>query len=371
MHGGWPIRLVPLDSELLSSCLARNAYAHGSTPYRFLNIFWEHDPVWNRDFDRGPEGLSRTCRRSGALDWPADIAGRLGLPRGVVEHASLAGWRARLAGPRWPAGDTPLVLSAGVHHRTRTRHALQFCPECLAEGTPYFRKEWRLAFVVICPGHRRALMDGCGHCGAPVVPHRSFTGGVTGCHACGLQIMGGGSTRTASLVPERASATQTALLATLRDETWEGSGPWRDRDVFDVVRCLIAVSAPDQVHARLRAVFGLGDLRKENDRLRFEQCRHVVRTPWLELVAAWMFDWPRSFRDGADAAGLSRRSFARSRVPAELADEVARLPIGVTRDRTWVPILDEPVLRRLRRTDPAAYSRERAARILDACGRTP
>jgi hypothetical protein len=63
IRGGWNYRLPPPPGELLSSCLARNAHALGCTPYRFLNMFWEGDPVWNRDFDRDPAGLSRAGRR--------------------------------------------------------------------------------------------------------------------------------------------------------------------------------------------------------------------------------------------------------------------------------------------------------------------
>lgn len=57
--GRWSRRLPPLPGELLSSCLARNAAAHGTTPYRFLALFWHGDPAWERDFDRDPASLLR------------------------------------------------------------------------------------------------------------------------------------------------------------------------------------------------------------------------------------------------------------------------------------------------------------------------
>ena len=367
--GGWTRRLPPLPGELLTSCLARNAEAHGLTAYRLPALFWHGDPVWERDFDRDPGGLSRVRRGSAAPDWFDDLARAMDVPRGVLQDATLAGWRARLAGPRRLGGDTPLVLSAGVHHRTRTRHALQFCPDCLLEGAPFFRKEWRLAFVVACPRHRRALADACGHCDAPVVPHRSLTGRLVDCHACGRFI---GSGRSASGGPGVSAATlalQEGLEATLRGEAGGVAGPWVDREVFDVVRCLIAASAPAPVHARLRAALALDEAPARGDeRLRLEQCRLAGRAPCLGLAAAWMADWPGPFRIGADAAGLTRRSFARLNLPPPLAAEVARLPVGKRRDRTWEPVLEEPVLRRLRRTDPVAYRQVRAQRILEHCG---
>ena len=85
----------------------------------------------------------------------------------------------------------------------------------------------------------------------------------------------------------------------------------------------------------------------------------------------WMSDWPNAFHIGARAAGLTRRSFARAIPSPAVAEEVKRLPTGIARDRSWVPVLDEPVLRRLRRQDPAAYRQLRARRILLAVGWEP
>ena len=368
----WTRQLPPLPGELLSSCLARNAHAHGSSAYRFLNLLWQDDPVWNRDFDRDPGSFGRIGRRPGIPDWLDDIALRIGVSRDVVEAATLAGYRTRLAGSRRMGGDTSLLLSAGIHHRTRTRHALQFCPDCLEQGTPHFRKEWRLAFSVVCLKHGKPLAEGCGRCGAPVAPHRSFTGMLTGCHACGGDITKGNFHTTSAPVPLQARALQDALLRALPDGGTASYGPWPGREVFDAVRCLLAVSAPSPVSTRLRRSLGLGEAPLTGkERLRFEQCRHGTRATWLETVAMWMSDWPNAFHIGARAAGLTRRSFARAIPSPAVAEEVRRLPAGIARDRSWVPVLDEPVLRRLRRQDPAAYSQLRARRILLAVGWEP
>ena len=377
--GGWTRRLIPLPGELLSSCLARNAYAHGSTPYRFLGLFWHRDPVWERDFDRAPAELLRTVRGPGAPDWLDDVAGKLCVPRETVEQATLAGLRERLGGPKTPArGDTPLVLSAGVHHRVRTRHALQFCPECLDEGVPHFRREWRLGFVACCETHGTAMLDACPHCGANAAPHRSMTTRVTDCHRCGLSLARRGARGPGSTpgVPPGVAALQRRLLAILSDHTAQpdqagstAGAPWRGRAAFDVVRSLMAVSTAPAVHRPLRAALDLAPApAATGERARFEQARLAARVPMLETAAAWASDWPRSFRHGAEAAGLTKRTFSRKKLAPALAAEVRRLPPGVRRDRTWVPLLDEPVLNRLRRTDPAAYRQERARRILNAVG---
>lgn len=367
---GWRFRLAPLPGELLSSCLARNAFAHGSTPYRFMNLFWEGEAIWNRDFDRDPARLLRRDRRKGAADWFDDLAEHLGTPRRAIEGATLHDFRRLFRDGRASdsnAGDVALILSAGVYHRTRTRHALQFCPGCLAHGVPHFRKAWRLGFVVACPEHGCLLLDACDRCGAAVVPHRSMTTGVADCHECGASIfrvpddegaVGGGVIRL-----------QRSLLGALDDEGIRepSVGPWPARDLPGIVRALLGVSASWRVHAGLRDALCLGRWPFEGGaRMRFEQSRLAVRMPWLETVAAWMADWPASFRVGAAATGLTQRSFARVGGVTAIEEEIRRLPPGMRRDRSWKPVLEEPVLRRLRRMDPPAYATLRAARMMAA-----
>ena len=109
----------------------------------------------------------------------------------------------------------------------------------------------------------------------------------------------------------------------------------------------------------------------ETGRRRFEQSRSEARSIWIETIASWLDNWPDAFRAGATAAGLTRRSFLRVRVPELLAREVELLPEGIMRPRTYVPLLDDPVLRRLRRLDPGQYRMLRARRILARLGRAP
>src|SRR5262249_54090846 len=37
---------------------------------------------------------------------------------------------------------------------------------------PYFRRMWRLGFIVACPSHGVILRDSCPKCGKPACPHR-------------------------------------------------------------------------------------------------------------------------------------------------------------------------------------------------------
>ena len=368
----WTYRQPPLPGELLSSCLARNAAAHGTTPYRFLALFWHRDPVWERDFDRDPGALARLDHMPCASNWLDDLAERLGVPRSAVEDTTLARWREWLGDGLHPqAGDTPLILSAGVFHRTRTRYALQFCPRCLAEGRPHFRKVWRLGFVLACDIHEQPLLDCCTWCDAPVIPHRSMTPRLTDCHRCG-RFVGGRADRHVEPVPEAAFALQRHLASVLRGGGNQDTGPLGAGEAFATVRALLAASASPRAHHLLRRALGLGAVTGEKpDRRRFEHARHAVRAPWLETVAAWLREWPHDFLMGADAMGASQRAFARCRLPSMLAAQVARLPRRKYKPRRpWQSLLDERTLRRLRRTDKTAYHVERAERVLRAVGRT-
>lgn len=144
-------------------------------------------------------------------------------------------------------------------------------------------------------------------------------------------------------------------------------GPWTDRAALDGIRCLIGIAANRRLHPALREGLGLPAAPLPTGvRLYIELLRADARVTLLETAATWLADWPAGFRAGAGAAGLTRRTFARAHVPEALAAEVARLPPGNRRDNAWRPVLEEPVLRRLRRRDPARYRAVRAERIIEA-----
>lgn len=368
--GTWTRRLSPLPGELLTSCLARNALAHGTSPTRFLSLFWPREQPWSVDLDRDLPGLRTRGGAQAGGGWPDMLADALGVPRAAVLDATLDGYRRAVTGRAPNArGRTPLVLSAGLAAQKRRLHALQFCPTCLSEGIPHFRRGWRLAFAVGCPRHGRPLEDACPRCGAAVAPHRTATARITDCHAClrPLLVRPGAVERQ---VAAPVAALQAALTDLLSGPGSAAIGPWTDWAAFDGVRCLIGFAATRAVYPDLRRGLGLpgADL-PSGVRLYLEDLRVDARTVVLETVAAWLSDWPAGFHAGAAAAGLTQRSFSRLRTPPELAAEVAKLPAGRRRDNAWRPVLEEPVLKRLRRRDPARYRMIRAERILAEVGR--
>lgn len=77
-------------------------------------------------------------------------------------------------------------MAVDVYHRLRKKYGLQFCPDCLSEEEPYFRKSWRLALTTLCPIHRRYLHDKCPYCKEPINFHRLdfSTGPISLCYNC-------------------------------------------------------------------------------------------------------------------------------------------------------------------------------------------
>jgi hypothetical protein len=224
--------------------------------------------------------------------------------------------------------------------------------------------------VVSCPHHKLPLRDSCPHCDAPVIPHRSLRLQLIDCHSCGSPIISPhpGSKHGSDTIPAALAALQRDLLAILTS-CGEARAPLTaQRGSLSMLRALLAVSASSNVRNKLSSYFGMAPLFPTQQRMRFEHIRIDDRIAWLTIIATWIGDWPRSFFAGANAAGLTRRTFARTNPSAALTEAIMDLPSGQTRERTWVPILEDPELLRLRRRNPTEYQVTRARRILEACG---
>jgi hypothetical protein len=244
-------------------------------------------------------------------------------------------------------------------------HGLQYCPECLATGTPYFRKTWRLGFVVSCEKHGVSLRDACPHCGFPIVPHRLVGQNFEACENCRKALSA--QPEAGATIPEPVVKLQRTLLKVLRGERKHLVGAWSTPEAFIALRTLLTVMHPRPVHLALRNFSGLDAfecLRMEPKR--FEHARHADRLILLETLTNWISDWPASFRRGALAVGLTQRSFHRTAQPDQLTVEVSRLPCGKPRMHVYQPILQEKSLKRLRRHNPDAYRRTRAKLLIEA-----
>lgn len=159
----WPIRYKPLPDELLSCWLVRLAHGHGLKVQTFCNlIFGNRNQVWNRDIDRL------------APMWLVDeLSRRTGTPLIDAWGTTLRTYEGVLYRQFRSVGTLHWVLPLKMYHRKRNGFGLQFCPVCLAsDAVPYFRKEWRVAFVTVCRRHGNMLLDRCPVCGTAVAVHR-------------------------------------------------------------------------------------------------------------------------------------------------------------------------------------------------------
>jgi hypothetical protein len=142
------------------------------------------------------------------------------------------------------------------------------------------------------------------------------------------------------------------------------------RDRVHSIRTLVGVATPSASSRAKGSDAAFGTILGTRRRIQFERARWSDRLRLLRSVGAFLSDWPDSFRRAAAEIGWTQKTFARRALSVELADEVARLPVGQTRRREWRPLLFDSQLRRLQRADPAQARALRAERLLRIAGRT-
>lgn len=171
---------------------------------------WPKWRVWTIDADR----YLALERAQAAASW-------FGITADEVAATTLEGIGRRLHGTVEPTRALwPWIVAQGSRNRLR-RAGLPFCPGCLAaDEQPYFRLDWRIAWVVGCAHHRTRLLDRCDRCRAIVEPHRSVaaTGDLAHCVQCGFDL------RRSPCHPVDADAMEFQLLAD--DVFASGTGRW-------------------------------------------------------------------------------------------------------------------------------------------------
>lgn len=190
----FPIHLKPKGDELLSSWLVRLSIAHGLSPSDLDRILYPVSNVhlWGLDIDLGSK--RNGYPQSGSRDRLFSILSeKTGTPLDKVRRTTLDEYEKRLFYRLYGRNLYSWILPSDFNPSRQSRgFGMQACPLCLdRDGKPYFRRRWRLAFVVVCPQHACRLIDRCNVCGAPIRFNLSATylthsasNAMTTCHKC-------------------------------------------------------------------------------------------------------------------------------------------------------------------------------------------
>jgi hypothetical protein len=155
-----PCSIQPKKDELFSSWLVRLAYAHHSKSHSFYKLLFPKVNLWNRDIDKiAPNEFIKQLSIKTLSSYQ------------TIFNTTLRSYEGKLYLNHNPNGNTRWLMPLGIYHREHKNHGLMFCPKCLKNDgdTPYFRKQWRLSFSVICSKCGVYLHDRCPNCGKPVV----------------------------------------------------------------------------------------------------------------------------------------------------------------------------------------------------------
>lgn len=175
-----PIRLQPLEDEILSSWIIRNSIANGSDPSSWAGAIWPKWRAWTRDLDRMlPEARLHDLSKSSGLDAAAlrnmTLEPLIGKILNTSRLKNKEAWK-------W-------VIPTGSRNKTKI-NGLHFCPKCIARKPSYYKKSWRLSWVVACPIHELLLINKCPSCDQSVSPHlvTYLQTDITQCISCDFNL---------------------------------------------------------------------------------------------------------------------------------------------------------------------------------------
>lgn len=186
-------------------------------------------------------------------------------------------------------------------------HGSMYCAACLAEDTPYFRLDWRLAFNTVCLTHSVLYRDSCPHCGHPCWPaacgataylHERFTS-FANCWHCG------------GLLSAQATMPAEDPVVRLRNDPALVGFRW--------IEVLSGLRAMCQLIIRRKAgklILEHADSTSQETFLaQIESARAIedlevpVRHEVLRVCAGLLGGWPAHFLARAAQAGISRAHF--------------------------------------------------------------
>lgn len=316
----WAFQLRPHTDELLSGYLCRVALAHGASPFSFYHLHLVDSSFWARDVDR--------CIRP---KHETNLIKNSGLSQASLKALTLEDWITTLSSSTGEGNVIPAIVpwlnAAGVFHRIRLRHALQFCPDCLRDNKT-IDKRWRLSFMVICERHYRPLLDACSVCDSPFIPHLARRRAYR-CHHCQADLAAAAGLKVEELkVDERILRLQSRLYPLLSNQA-DAEATCENPIDLRCLRELMSALLVGQRAASALAAFGIAKNQSPAGHFRLETACLADRLPVILFCSKLLFDWPYTFRFLAQHLHLTGRTFETLHDPSEwLAAEVRRLPPG-------------------------------------------
>lgn len=309
-----PVRCSPLPDELLSSWLIRLAWLNAEKLHTFRRRFWKHPgSPWSRNIDMTlPDDALIGISEMTLVKYEF-----------LVRHM-LTGYLGKLFSDFDVYGGVQQgMLVSRRRGRKVTGFGLQLCPDCFrSANTPYFRRYWKVAFLVTCPLHHRMLIDACPCCHQPLTYHLADFGNsllpkripTSFCANCG-HCWGEMTFQHDMVVTDDFIDWQGRILASLETGWFEDSqtGPLYALSFFNGLRVLIRLIASSGHSSGLRQIVSkeLGILPFEiswtGNQYQFGGLRLEDRL-YLLRCAFWLLkEWPERF---IWATKLSRLSFS-------------------------------------------------------------
>ena len=159
----------PLPNEILSSWLARTAYAHLTHPKTFMNMHFSTGKFnWRPNFDASvSDDLLHIIEQKSALNFE------------TIYQMSLKSYESYIQESIIPDGLNTFIVPQ------------RFCPICLREDQfPYYRKSWKVLFSTVCFKHHCYLYDRCPQCRSLLKLANMYrnTLSFVFCHKCGFDL---------------------------------------------------------------------------------------------------------------------------------------------------------------------------------------
>lgn len=276
--------------------------AHGQKLHTFCSITWTGKAIWNRDIDKSADAEVLHI-----------LSEKTATPTERVRATTLAAYEGLLYEKHNHFGPTAWIMPVGVYHRTHKQFGLQYCSQCLADDRqPYYRRKWRLAFMVLCETHHTLLRDRCPQCGGVVNFHRNEMGdhrkfapdSLTACHACNFDLRLADVDGDSCIVSSAEVAFTTKLLRAIDD----GYTRVNEAELtyshlyFTVLRQLMSVMAMkntrlNQLRKALSETYGIEVYtpQVEGRPPDIQEQGILQRRQLLQLACCLLEEWPNRF----------------------------------------------------------------------------